>query len=357
MGRLRPTPHVGGVHEADMPAPPGDSPVKVRPDSAATWVLLLTSDTGALFVVVPFSSVMSASRIVAHGEGGVCPDVHVVLTLRVADVSVAWLTCKRICTGRQPLKSVDGELTVPTLAMIPARPGAWAVTNPLTSTVATLAFVWVQVIAPTWLVISRALGPQGGAVSGVPWVVQAWAVNCSVSLMEKQAGELEGVVTTTEVTCGWSVTCTGALVMFCALAVIVALPDRGLPDLSTPLQTTVIESHTPAQTSAWPALNPIVTRLGLEELNVNVVVTFPPVEFTAVAARLATCPATSESVPDEHEGEHVKVTCATVVAVLLEEPPPHPARTTVIKTAIMKPVLTAQGRMPPPRIRVSRAEC
>jgi hypothetical protein len=95
----------------------------------------------------------------------------------------------------------------------------------------------------------------------------------------------------------------------------------------------------------------------LEELNVKVVVTVPPVEFTAVAVRLATCPATSESVPDEHEGEHVNVTCATVVAVLLEELPPHPAKTTVIETTIMKPVLTAQDRMPPPRIRVSRAEC
>src|SRR5215831_13869622 len=98
MGRLRPTPHVGGMHEATMPAPPGDSPVKVKPDSAATWVLLLVIDTGTLLVVAPFSSVMSASR------------TRVSFTLRVADVSVAWVTCKRICEGRQLLKAVDGEL-------------------------------------------------------------------------------------------------------------------------------------------------------------------------------------------------------------------------------------------------------
>jgi hypothetical protein len=69
-------------------------------------------------------------------------------------------------TGKQLLKFVAGEVTVPTLAITPVNPGAFDVATPLASTVATAELFSVQLIAPTVLVISLELGAQGPVASG-----------------------------------------------------------------------------------------------------------------------------------------------------------------------------------------------
>jgi hypothetical protein len=89
----------------------------------------------------------------------------------------------------------------------------------------------------------------------------------------------------------------------------------GFPDASVPLQTTKVESQTPPQTKP---LGEIVATAILEELKVNVVATLMFWEFTAVAVRLRTCPATSEAVVGETS------TWATVL--LADLLPPHPAK-------------------------------
>jgi hypothetical protein len=62
----------------------------------------------------------------------------------------------------------------------------------------------------------------------------------------------------------------------------------------------------------------MVTRLGLEELKVNVVVAAAPVE-----SRALTCSGL-ETWPDSRESDAgVRLTCATAF-FLLEEPPPQP---------------------------------
>src|SRR5690348_16443189 len=95
----------------------------------------------------------------------------------------------------------------------------------------------------------------------------------------------------------------GALLMPAAVAVIVAVPVKGVPEGAFPLQTTKVESHTPPQ--ATPE-GEIVTRLGFEELKVNVVATAAAVESSAETESCATCPETMETAAG------VRFTTATV---------------------------------------------
>lgn len=100
------------------------------------------------------------------------------------------------------------------------------------------------------------------------------------------------------------------------MAVTVAEPVSGAPAAVVPLQLTKVESQTPAQTCPEGEM---VARLGLEELNVNVVVAAAPFESKAF-----TCNG-SETCPDSRESDAgVRVTWATAF-FLLEEPPPQPA--------------------------------
>src|SRR5215470_18568628 len=115
-------------------------------------------------------------------------------------------------TGRQLLKFVAGEVTVPTLAMMPVSPGAFAVATPLASTVATLGLEGDHPIAPTELVISLALGEQGPVASwGVACVEQACAANVKVCFTEKQV-LAAGPSTMIEVTTGCTAIWMGPLV-------------------------------------------------------------------------------------------------------------------------------------------------
>src|SRR5262249_51997702 len=133
--------------------------------------------TGALLVVTPFSSVMSASM------------VSVPLVAREAEVvgdpAGSPLRWETMLTGKQLLKFVAGEFTVPTLAKTPVSPGAFAVATPLVSTEATLELDCAQVMVPTEFVMSLAFGEQGPVASGgLTWFEQACAVNWKVCLTE-----------------------------------------------------------------------------------------------------------------------------------------------------------------------------
>src|SRR5215472_10281466 len=235
-------------------------------------------------------------------------------------------------TGKQLLKLVAGEVTVPTPAMIPVNPGAFAVATPLASTDATAALFCVQLIAPTELVISLALGAQNPVASGGwTWLEQACALNVNVCLTEKQT-PAAGPSTTIEVTTGCTAIWMGALVTPAAEAVMVAEPTIGLPCASLPLHTTNVESHTPPQTS--PLGETVATEVFVE-LNVKVVVTVEPAEFVAAKVSWTTCPATSEG------DDTVRVTWNTPVglgfgAELCPQPPNKAAVT------IRNPVLTTQ---------------
>jgi hypothetical protein len=193
--------------------------------------------------------------------------------------------------GKQLLKFVAGEVTVPTLAITPVSPGAFAVATPLASTEATLELFAPQPIAPTELVISLALGEQNPVESG-GWTCdeQACALKVNVCLTEKQVLG-SGPSTTIEVTTGWTTTWMGALVTPAAEAVTVAVPAIALPCASLPLHTTKVESQTPPQTS--PLGETVATEV-LVELKVKVVVTGEPPEFVAAKVSWTTCPATNE---------------------------------------------------------------
>src|SRR5215471_9482483 len=143
--------------------------------------------------------------------------------------------------------------------------------------------------------------------------------------------------TVMEVTEGCTATCAGELLIPSAEAVMLALPARGLPPLSVPLQVMKFESHTPAQTNPLGAM---VTSPVLDELKVKVVVTVPPEEFNAEGVIWATSPATMESVSG------LSLTWATLggAEVWL---PPQPANMAANKTKIL--LFTTQDRMPPPR--------
>ena len=86
-----------------------------------------------------------------------------------------------------------------------------------------------------------------------------------------------------------------------ALAVMLAVPESGLPEVVLPLQLIKLESHTPAQIKApviptWPFAPGGVTvaMLVFEELKVMVAETEPLVEFSGFALTAATSPAFSE---------------------------------------------------------------
>jgi hypothetical protein len=108
---------------------------------------------------------------------------------------------------------------------------------------------------------------------------------------------------------------TGALVMPPAVTVIVVVPEMGLFDASLPLQTTKMESHTPAHT--WPA-GETVAILVFDELKVKTVLTLVLAEFTAPGVIVTTSPAFIERL------DGVTLTTATTLAVE-DEPPPQPA--------------------------------
>src|SRR5579872_2045165 len=111
-------------------------------------------------------------------------------------------------------------------------------------------------------------------------------------------------------------TCSGLLLMPCALAVTPTEPCSGLPVAgSRPWQITNSESQTPAQIR--PA-GEMVASLVFEELKVNVVETPPPAELTAEAETVAVSPAFSES----EVGEIVMRETALALTVFLGPPPP-----------------------------------
>src|SRR5689334_22709890 len=94
---------------------------------------------------------------------------------------------------------------------------------------------------------------------------------------------------------------TGPLVTPPALAVMLAVPESGLPEAFLPLQLIKLESHTPAQIKAlvmpvWPfAPGGVTVAMPVfDELKVMVVVTAPLVEFSGFAVTVATSPAFSE---------------------------------------------------------------
>ena len=145
--------------------------------------------------------------------------------------------------------------------------GAFAVATPLVSTAATVPLFSVQLIPPTELVISLALGAQNPVESGGwTWVEQACALKVNVCLTEKQVLG-GGPSTTIEVTTGCTAIWMGALVTLSDEAVIVAVPTMALPCESLPLHTTKVESHTPPQTS--PPGETVAIAV-FEELNVKV---------------------------------------------------------------------------------------
>lgn len=124
----------------------------------------------------------------------------------------------------------------------------------------------------------------------------------------------------TDVIEGCTVTDIGPLVTLCAVAVMVAVPEMGLLEASTPLQTTNVASHTPPHTSP---LGETVATLVLEELKVKTVGIVALAELTALVESASTCPATREAEAGDTR------TCATVVfaaGLLL----PQPARKAAI---------------------------
>ena len=123
-----------------------------------------------------------------------------------------------------------------------------------------------------------------------------------------------------------------------AVAVMVELPVIGLPELLTPLQSTKVESQTPPQIK--PAGETVATAV-FDELNVKVVLTALPAEFTAEGVTVVTCPATREAVVG------FKTTCATVL-LLFEEEPPQPAMKTARKRRI-RANLACAGRSCAPK--------
>src|SRR5215472_11821283 len=282
MGIFRPTPQVCGMHAAIKPAPPGVLAVRVVPLSVPMRELLTRIETGALLVVTPFSSVMSASMVLVPAAARVWDSV--------GDPAASPLRWSTMLTGRQLLKFVAGEVTVPTLAMIPVNPGAFAVASPLASTEATAALFCVQPIAPTELVMSLELGAQKPVESGGwTWLEQACALNVKVCLTEKQA-PVVGPSTTIEVTTGCTAIWMGALLTFSDEAVIVAVPTMALPCESLPLHTTKVESHTPPQTS--PPGETVAVAV-FEELNVKVgagLLSVPPEELVAPTCNWTTSP-------------------------------------------------------------------
>lgn len=121
----------------------------------------------------------------------------------------------------------------------------------------------------------------------------------------------------------------GPLVTPPAVAVIVAVPEMGWFEASSPLHTTKIESQTPAHTC--PA-GDMVAMAVFEELKVKVVVTAAFAEFTADEDIGTTWPATSESEAG------LTVTAATVL--LADFPPPQPVnkdRKRAIRASLEKP--------------------
>src|SRR5215472_3992109 len=187
-GVVSPPPQLGGVHTASNPAPPADCAVTVVPATEATSTLLVTIEIpGALATVILFSSIISAWTVLVS------------LTFRVTD-SVGMpagspLRCRMILIGKQLLNGTAGERTSPTVAITPPKPGFSAVANPLTGSTDTAPPIpdCVQLKLPTRLVISTPL-------------LNAWALNCAVCLLELHLGKTDPVVCVTwiEVTTGWT---------------------------------------------------------------------------------------------------------------------------------------------------------
>jgi hypothetical protein len=111
------------------------------------------------------------------------------------------------------------------------------------------------------------------------------------------------------------VTGTAALVTPPALAVMVALPESGLPDVLRPLQLINCASQTPAHTSP---VGDTVTNLLFEVEKVGVAATAVPAEFCGVAIICSTCPELSESPVGD------TITCVTAFAVVVVVPFPPP---------------------------------
>jgi hypothetical protein len=105
----------------------------------------------------------------------------------------------------------------------------------------------------------------------------------------------------------------GPLVTPPAVAVIVAVPEMGWFEASSPLHTTKMESQTPAQTC--PDGDTVAIAV-FEELKVKVVTTDAFAEFTADELIGTTSPATRESEAG------LTLTAATVL--LADFPPPQP---------------------------------
>src|SRR6266481_2835212 len=141
-----PPPHIGGVQTAMIPAPPKDGAEMMLPETVATTGLLLKIVTGAEFCENPFSSVKSASTV------SVCPWVILAEVVRFPGVSPG--RCSRISMGMQARKFTADEDTLVLVAKTPVNPGAWAVSTPLVSIVATGLLVLCQVIGPTRAVMS-----------------------------------------------------------------------------------------------------------------------------------------------------------------------------------------------------------
>src|SRR5215467_6391269 len=130
--------------------------------------------------------------------------------------------------------------------------------------------------------------------------------------MEKH--DSTGGSTVTDVMVGCTEIATGPLVTPAAVTVIVAVPVIGLPSASKPLQTTKIESQTPAHT--WPP-GEMVAMLVLVEWKVNVVLTVVFAEFTADTESGETCPTTMKS--------EARLTMTTATVLLVDFDPPQPA--------------------------------
>lgn len=245
---------MGGVHPALIPAPPKELAVKFRVAMFPTAGKSLVVRVAILFWLKPTSSVISVSTVMVW------------FCVRLSDVVRAPGRspgrCKRISIGIQVRKGTGAEVKVLILAKTSVNPGLAPVTRPFWSIVPTVGLSVDQAKGWTWFVISLAFGAHGPLVSGgVPNVEQAWGLNCCVSVVEVQPPGGTTVSTAMDVTLMWMVTGTGALVTPSAVAVMVAVPERGFPDESSPLQIINSVFQTPAQTDPF---GETVTRALLE---------------------------------------------------------------------------------------------